>query len=88
MRLDKDKMRSIRRSRGVSQAALGRRIGVSQGRIAMLEGGASIVPATAERVAAALMCDVGEIVQSDAPTVTLRLDRLSPEQIAVLTASR
>ena len=84
MRLDKDKMRSVRRSRGLSQESLGRRIGVSQGRIAMLEGGASIVPATAEKVADALMCSVGEIEASEEPTVTFKVSELSPEILALL----
>lgn len=84
MRLDKDKMRSVRRSRGVSQKSLGERIGCSQGRIAMLEGGASIVPATAQKVASALMCSVSEIVASDEPTLTFKLSELPAEVLALL----
>jgi len=77
-------MRSVRRSRGISQEALGRRIGTSQGRIAMIEGGASITQETAERVAAALMCSVEEIVQSDEPTLTFKLSELPAEVLALL----
>ncbi len=84
MRLDKDKCRSIRRSRGMSQARLGERIGTSQGRIATIEGGASITPATAARVADALMCNVGELVAADEPTLTFKISELPPEVLALL----
>lgn len=83
MRLDKDKMRSVRRSRGVSQERLGERLGTSQGRIATIEGGASITPATAKRVASALMCDVGDLVAADEPTVTFKMSELPPEVLAL-----
>ncbi len=85
MRLDRDKMRSVRRSRGVSQAGLGERIGTTQGRVATIEGGASITRETAERVASALMCRVSDLVQSDEPTVTFKISELDPWLLALLT---
>ena len=85
MRLDRGKMRSVRRSRGISQERLGERIGTTQGRIATIEGGASIVQETAEKIAAALMCSVNDLVESEEPTVTFKVSDLSPEVLALLT---
>ena len=69
----------VRRSRGISQSDLGRRIGVRQARIASIEGGTSVSRETAERLANALLCDVGDLMQPTEPVITLRLSDLSPE---------
>ena len=61
------------------------RMGTSQGRVTTIEGGASIRPAMAERVAAAIGCRVEALVEEREPVITLRLSDLTPEQIAVLT---
>jgi transcriptional regulator with XRE-family HTH domain len=65
MRLDR--MKIMRRDRGLSQSELGARIGVLQPRVATIEGGASVTRETAEKIATALLCDVGDLV---APTET------------------
>lgn len=61
------------------------RMGTSQGRITTIEGGASVRPETAERVAAAIGCRVDALVEAQEPVLTFRLSELSPEQIAALT---
>jgi transcriptional regulator with XRE-family HTH domain len=83
--LDRERMRSIRRNRGLSQEALGRRLGTTQGRIAVIEGGASITQETAERVASALLCSVSDLVQPEEPTLTFKVSELSPEILRLLT---
>jgi non-ribosomal peptide synthetase component E (peptide arylation enzyme) len=60
-------------------------MGTSQGRVTTIEGGASVRPETAERVAAAIGCEVSDLVEPNEPLLTFRLSELSPEQIAVLT---
>ncbi len=77
-------MRSVRRSRGLSQESLGRRLGTTQGRIAVIEGGASITQETADRVASALMCSVSDLVQVEEPTLTFKVSELPPEVLALL----
>lgn len=84
MRLDRERMRSVRRSRGLSQESLGRRLGTTQGRIAVIEGGASITQETADRVASALMCSVSDLVQVEEPTLTFKVSELPPEVLALL----
>ena len=56
-------LRDVRCDRRLSQAELGKRVGVSQGRIASIEGGTSIGQANAEKLAKALKCTVAELVE-------------------------
>jgi transcriptional regulator with XRE-family HTH domain len=72
-------LRNIRRDRGLSQSELGQRVGVSQGRIASIEGGTSIGQANTEKLAKALLCDVGDLMRPDEPVITLRLSDVPPE---------
>jgi transcriptional regulator with XRE-family HTH domain len=55
-------LRNIRRDRGLSQSELGQRVGVSQGRIASIEGGTSVGQVNAEKLAIALLCDVTDLM--------------------------
>lgn len=86
MRLDKERMRRVRHARRLSQAELGRRLGTSQGRIAVIEGGASITPETAEKVASALVCSVNDLVAAEEPVLQIRLSDLSPQMLEALTS--
>jgi transcriptional regulator with XRE-family HTH domain len=81
-------MKRERTRAGLTQVAVGQRMGTTQGRVTTIEGGASVRPETAERVAAAIGCRVEDLVQETEPVITLRLSELSPEQIAVLTGSK
>jgi transcriptional regulator with XRE-family HTH domain len=74
----------VRRSRGISQSDLGRRIGVRQARIASIEGGTSVSRETAEKLAGALVCGVEDLVRANEPTITLKLSDVSPEVLALL----
>jgi transcriptional regulator with XRE-family HTH domain len=79
------RMKLERTRAGLTQEAVGKRMGTTQGRVTTIEGGASVRPATAERVAAAIGCGVADLVEPKEPTITFRLSELSPEQIAVLS---
>jgi transcriptional regulator with XRE-family HTH domain len=72
-------MKKERTRAGLTQEAVGKRMGTTQGRITTIEGGASVRPETAERVAAALGCGVDDLVESKEPTITFRLSELPPE---------
>ncbi len=78
-------LRNIRKWRGLSQTEVADRTGLTQGRISALELGASTGEGTATKLAQALSCRVEDMQLPEFPTVMLRLDRLTPEQIAVLT---
>jgi transcriptional regulator with XRE-family HTH domain len=79
-------LRNIRRWRGLSQTEVADRTGLTQGRVSAIELGASVGEGTASRLAKALSCRVEDMQQPESPTVVLRLDQLSPEQIAALTS--
>ncbi len=79
------RMKAMRRAAGLTQDAVGKRMGTSQGRVTTIEGGASVRPETAERVAKAIGCKVDDLIESNEPVLTFRLSELTPEQIAVLT---
>ncbi len=81
-------MKRERNRANLRQQDVADRMGTTQGRITTIEGGASVRQETAERVAAAIGCDVRDLVEEQEPVITLRLSELSPEQIAVLTASK
>ena len=75
-----DRLRDVRRERGLSQRELGERIGVLQARISSIEGGTNISRHTAERLARALSVGVDDLQK---PLV--RLDELHPEILDALT---
>lgn len=83
MRLDR--MKTERQSREVPQWRLAEMIDSHQSYISKVERGMSVPREFAARVADALGCEIADLSSPDTPTVTLRLDELSPEQIAVLT---
>ena len=78
-------LRNIRKWRGLTQDEVAQRTGLTQGRVSAVELGASVGEGTATRLARALSCRVEDMQIPESPTVTLRLDQLTPEQIAVLT---
>jgi transcriptional regulator with XRE-family HTH domain len=77
-------LRNIRRDRGLSQSELGQRVGVSQGRIASIEGGTSIGRVNAEKLAKALLCDVSDLMRPEEPVITLRLSDVPPEMLQAI----
>ena len=77
-------LRNVRRSRGLTQKALGRRIGVGQARVSSIEWGTNVSHETAERLAAALLCNTGDLMRPDEPTITLRMSDLSPEMLQAI----
>ena len=78
-------LRTIRKWRGLSQTEVADRTGLTQGRVSAIELGASCGEGTAKRLSKALSCRIEDMKLPESPTVTLQLDRLTPEQIAVLT---
>lgn len=78
-------LRTIRKWRGLSQADVADRSGLTQARISAVELGASVGEGTASRLAQALSCRVEDMQLPESPTITLRLDELTPKQIAALT---
>ena len=78
-------LRTIRKWRGLSQTEVADRTGLTQGRVSAIELGASCGEGSASRLARALSCRVEDMQLPESPTITLRLDELSPQQIAVLT---
>ncbi len=78
-------LRTIRKWRGLTQEETANRTGLTQGRISALELGASCGTGTASRLATALSCRIEDMQRPESPTVTLRLDELSPEMLAALT---
>ncbi len=78
-------LREVRKWRGLSQTEVADRARLTQGRVSSIELGASVGPGTASRLATALSCRIEDMQKPESPSITLRLDQLSPEQIAVLT---
>jgi transcriptional regulator with XRE-family HTH domain len=78
------RLRDVRRDRGLSQRELGKRVGMHQPRIAMIESGTRIRPETAERIARGLLCDVADLVKPEEPTITLRLSEVPPQLLETL----
>lgn len=78
-------LRAVRKWRNLSQTETANRAGLTQGRVSAIELGASTGEGTAKRLASALSCRVEDMKLPESPTVTIRLDQLSAEQIAVLT---
>ena len=78
-------LRTIRKWRGISLSETAKRAGLTQARVSAIELGASVGEGTASRLAKALSCRVEAMQSPESHTITLRLDELSPEQIAVPT---
>lgn len=78
-------MKRERSRAGLTQEVVGQRMGTTQGRVTTIEGGASVRPETAERIATAIGCSVDDLVEPREPVITLKLSDLTDEQIAVLT---
>ena len=79
-----ERLREVRKSRNLSQRALGQKLGWSQPRIATIEGGLSIKRETAERLAGVLLCDVSDLVRVEEPTLTFKVSELPAEVLALL----
>ena len=80
-----ERLRDVRRDRGLSQRQLGERLGMQQPRISNMESGMSISRKLAERIAAELMCRVEDIKTPEEPTFTFRLSEIPPELIKFIS---
>lgn len=79
-----ERLKEVRRDRGLTQREPGKRLGMQQPRISNMEQGMSISRSLAERVAAELMCSVEEIKTQTEPTLTFKVSELPPEVLALL----
>ena len=79
-----ERLKDVRRDRGLSQRELGNRLGMQQPRISNMEQGMSISRKLAERIAAELMCSVEDIKSPTEPTLTFKVSELPPEVLALL----
>lgn len=79
-----ERLREVRKSRNLSQRALGQKLGWSQLRIATIEGGLSIKRETAERLAVVLLCDVSDLVRVEEATLTFKVSDLPAEVLELL----
>ncbi len=79
-----ERLKDVRRDRGLSQRELGRRVGMNQPRVSSIETGLNVSPALAQRFAAVLMCDVADLRTPAEPTVTFKVSELPAEVLALL----
>jgi transcriptional regulator with XRE-family HTH domain len=79
-----ERLRDVRRDRGLSQRQLGERLGMQQPRISNMESGMSISRKLAERIAAELKCSVEDIKTPTEPTLTFKMSELPAEVLELL----
>lgn len=79
-----ERLKEVRRDRGLTQRELGKRLGMQQPRISNMEQGMSISRKLAERIAAELVCSVAEIKTPTEPTLTFKVSELPPEVLELL----
>lgn len=80
-----ERLKEVRKSRGLTQKAFGERVGITQqSRISSIERGLHVSPELARKFADVLMCDVSELRTPDEPTVTFKVSELPPEILALL----
>lgn len=79
-----ERLKEVRRHRGLTQRELGKRLGMQQPRISNMEQGMSISRKLAERIAAELVCSVEEIKTPTEPTLTFKVSELPPEVLELL----
>ena len=82
MRLER--MKNMRRDRGLTQTQLAARIGRNQSYVGKIEWGMTVPIRVAEDIAHALLCGVGDLTQPEEPTLTFKLSELSPEVLKML----
>ena len=83
MRLDR--MKNVRKARGLSQYQLADRLGRDQSYVSKIERGMTVPTRVAEDIAHALLCSVADLAQPEEPTLTFKLSELNPEVLALLT---
>lgn len=79
-----ERLKDVRRDRGLSQRELGRRVGMNQPRVSSIETGLNVSPALAQRFADVLMCDVADLRTPEEPTLTFKVSELPAEVLALL----
>ncbi len=77
-----DRLQDVRKAREVPQWRLAEIMGSHQSYISKVERGMSVPRDFAVRAASALGCEANDLC---GPSITLRLDELTKDQIAVLT---
>ncbi len=82
MRLER--MKHVRRNRGLTQTELASRIGSNQSYVSKIERGMTVPGRVAEDIAHALLCNVADLTEPQEPTLTFKLSELSPEVLALL----
>jgi transcriptional regulator with XRE-family HTH domain len=82
MRLER--LKDVRRSRGLTQTQLAARIGSNQSYVSKIERGMTVPTRVGEDIARALLCDVSDLVRRDEPTITLRLADVPPEMLQAI----
>ena len=79
-----ERLKDVRRDRGLSQRELGRRMGMNQPRVSSIETGLNVSPTLAQRFADVLMCDVADLRTPEQPTLTFKVSELPAEVLALL----
>ncbi|MBA3424112.1 MAG: helix-turn-helix transcriptional regulator [Rubrobacter sp.] len=82
MRLER--MKDVRRDRGLTQTELAERIGSNQSYVSKIERGMTVPERVAEKIAGTLMCPVADLTEPQDPVITLRLSDLSPEVLQAI----
>ena len=82
MRLER--MKEVRRNRGLTQTELAERIGSNQSYVSKIERGMSVPTRVAESIADTLLCDLTDLTEPQEPTITLRLSELNPEMLQAI----
>ena len=80
-----EKLAEVRKSRGLTQQELGRRVGItSQSRMSSIERGLHVSPELAQRCADVLLCNVNDLVRPEDPVITLRVSDLTPDVLQAI----
>ena len=75
-----ERLAEVRKSRGLTQDDLGRRMGInSQSRVSSIERGLHVSPELAQRCADVLLCNVADLVQPEEPVLQIKLSDLPDE---------
>jgi transcriptional regulator with XRE-family HTH domain len=83
MRLER--MKEVRRNRGLTQTELAERIGSNQSYVSKIERGMTVPERVGRQIANTLLCDVADLAEPQEPTLSFKLSELSPEVLSLLT---
>ena len=83
MRLER--MKDVRRDRGLTQTELAERIGSNQSYVSKIERGMTVPERVGRHIAETLLCEISDLTEPREPTLTLKLSTLNPEVLSLLT---